>query len=201
MCYLLLLQQDMSLQPFGSSTWNRKFNPFLSFSQVSQFWSFSCTARSRKTNKKNQNNAVVLFNCPMIIEILLWPWLKKSKSKSQSVNNCIKPVQFLYTVWGIRLCTCYILPRSNESCHCELKWEISDYQGCGGGGQGRNDADVGISYTCSICRRVHGWAWWSRCSSQYERQQGAAAASGCIQSVMTFVPLRPGWTCTQAGSP
>lgn len=109
MCYLLLLQQDMSLQPFGSSTWNRKFNPFLSFSQVSQFWSFSCTARSRKTNKKTQNNAVILFNCPMIIEILLWPWLKKSKSKSQGVNNCIKPVQFLYTVWGIRLCTCYIL--------------------------------------------------------------------------------------------
>lgn len=112
MCYLLLLQQDTPLQPFGSSTWNRKYNPVLSFSQVSHFWSFSCTARSRK-NKKNPN-AIVLFNCPMIIEILLWPWLKKTKNKSQSVNNCIKPVQFLYTTWGIRLCTCYILPHSGN---------------------------------------------------------------------------------------
>lgn len=70
-----------------------------------------------------------------------------------------------------------------------------------GGVGGGNDADVGISYTCSICRRVHGWARCSRCSSQYERQQGAASASSCFQSLMTFVPLRPGWPCTQTGSP
>lgn len=147
MCYLLL-QQDTPLQPFGSSTWKRKY-PVLSFSQVSHFWSFSSTARSRKKTKKNQKtpNAVVLFNCPMITEILLWPWLKnnKKKNKSQSVNNCIKAVQFLCTMWGICLCTCYILPRSgNESFQGGLRWDISDYRG------GKKDADVGISYTHAV---------------------------------------------------
>lgn len=85
------------------------------------------------------------------------------------MNNCIKPVQFLYTTWGICLCTCYILPHSgNESYQGGLWWEIADYQG------GKKDAHVFISYTCSICWRVQGWEWWSRC--MYERQPGAATA-------------------------
>lgn len=41
------------------------------------------------------------------------------------MNNCIKPVQFLYTTWGTRLCTCYILPRSGNECvQGGLRWEI-----------------------------------------------------------------------------